>query len=149
MRQDPALAALVSSVLAVASLSPGCGSAPEPLADPAPTPPASTSLRVRSAGVAGEYPLPDDVGASLTLHLIDGDVATAWRPTGVARLEVDAGELRWIEILQTGIQRVRWRPLPPRRPARSSTKPPSVSAAEPPSRARGAAIMRSTTRPFS
>jgi hypothetical protein len=96
------------------ALAPGCGtSAVEAPPEPAPRPDGvPVALPVLSAGVEGEYPIAQDADApNLTLHLVDGDPATAWRPVGVARIEVGAAELSAIELVHTGVQALRWRPL--------------------------------------
>ncbi|MEZ4241607.1 MAG: hypothetical protein R3F59_36760 [Myxococcota bacterium] len=83
--------------------------APEGLAPrPAEVP---VALRVRSAGVAGEYPVPHEDPPDLTLWLVDGDPATAWHPRGIARIEVAPAVLTSIELAQQGVQALRWRGL--------------------------------------
>jgi hypothetical protein len=102
----PLLAVIVAVGLAA------CGAPTGPSEPPAPRPEGvPVALRVLSAGVEGEYPVSDADDTGPTLHLVDGDPATTWLPRGVARLEVAAAGLSSIELVHTGVRRLRWRPL--------------------------------------
>lgn len=107
----PAVHVVRTALLAAAVAA--CGRSPAEAPPQAPRPPGlPTALRVSSAGVEGEYPVPDDdPSPNLTLHLVDGDPAAGWHPDGVARLEVAEAELVRVEILQEGVSSLRWRPL--------------------------------------